>query len=156
MNKFCSKCGNELEENVIFCNKCGNKVAENNDTTANNNINTTTNIPNRNIALSIVLTIITCGIYGLYWICTMNDDANIASEDVNRQSGGMVILLSIITCGIYTIYWNYQMGKKLYKAGQRFGKPISDNSIIYLVLSLFGFSIINYCLIQNDLNSLSN
>ena len=41
------------------------------------------------------------------------------------------------------------------KAGQRYGKPIENNSVLYLVLSLFGLGIVNYCLIQSDLNKLS-
>ena len=44
------------------------------------------------------------------------------------------------------------MGKKMYEAGKIRGKDISDNSVLYLVLSLFGLAIVNYCLIQNDLN----
>ena len=36
---------------------------------------------------------------------------------------------------------------------QRNNKNITDNSIIYLLLSLFGLSLVNCCLIQNDLNN---
>ena len=43
----------------------------------------------------------------------------------------------------------------MYQAGQMHGKDISDNSVIYLVLSLFGFGLVNYCLIQSDLNKFS-
>ena len=44
------------------------------------------------------------------------------------------------------------MGKKVYEAGRKYGKDIADNSILYLALSLVGLSIVNYCLIQTDLN----
>ena len=44
------------------------------------------------------------------------------------------------------------MAKKLHAAGQRYGKDISDNSILYIVLGLFGLGIVNYALMQNDLN----
>ena len=40
--------------------------------------------------------------------------------------------------------------------GQKAGKDISDNSVIYLLLGLFGLGIVNYCLIQNDLNKFAN
>lgn len=33
----------------------------------------------RSIGLSIVLTIITCGIYGIYWFITLTNDSNVAS-----------------------------------------------------------------------------
>ena len=47
------------------------------------------------------------------------------------------------------------MGKKLYDAGVKNNVAISDNSVLYLILSLFGLGIVNYCLIQNDLNKFS-
>ena len=29
MSKYCSKCGNKLEDNVRFCSNCGNEIKEN-------------------------------------------------------------------------------------------------------------------------------
>ena len=61
-------------------------------------------IQERNIVTCIILSIITCGIYGIYWeICLVND-LNVAADTPNDTSGGMVFLLSIITCGIYMLY----------------------------------------------------
>lgn len=61
----------------------------------------------------------------------------------------MVVLFSIITCGIYSIYWAYQCGAKVDRAR---GPDESNNNIVYLLLALFGFSIIAWCLIQNEIN----
>lgn len=159
MSKYCSKCGNSVEENASFCDKCGNPVnaSEGGTTIVNNIYNTSSSkVTNRNIVMSIVFSLITCGVYGFYWICTMTDDANLVSGETNDTSGAMVILFSLITCGIYLFYWNYKMGKKLYEAGVKNGvSSISDNSIVYLLLSIFGCSIVSYCLIQNDLNKFS-
>lgn len=47
------------------------------------------------------------------------------------------------------------MGKTLYTAGQKNGVEIADNSVIYLVLGLFGLGIVNYCIMQSDLNKLA-
>lgn len=147
MASFCSKCGSEMEEGAVFCSNCGNS----NDGTVNVNANPQQMVTKRDIALAIVLSIITCGIYGLYWFVVMTDDSNrVSGEDT--PSGGIALLLTIVTCGIYAIYWNYKMGKKMYEAGKRYNKEISDNSVIYLVLSLFGLSIVSYALIQSDLN----
>ena len=33
---------------------------------------------------------------------------------------------------------------------------IEDNAVLYLILQIFGLGIVNYCLIQNDLNKLLN
>ena len=102
----------------------------------------------RNIGLAILFTIITCGIYGIYWFICLVNDVKTVTGDESLPTGGMAFLLSIITCGIYEFYLFYKMGKSLYD-----NKVTNDdNSIIYLVLPLFGFSIINYCLIQHTLN----
>lgn len=111
-------------------------------------------IKERNFVVAILLSIITCGIYGIYWFIVMTTEAGIANEDPDF-SGGKAFLFTIITCGIYGIYWNYKMGKELYEAGQKHGVVISDNAVLYLVLALFGLGIVNYCMIQNDLNKMA-
>lgn len=111
-------------------------------------------IKERNIVVAILLSIVTCGIYGIYWFITLTDDASRANEDPNF-SGVKAFLFTIITCGIYGIYWNYKIGKEMYEANQKYGITASDNSILYLILSIFGFSIITYCLVQNELNTIA-
>ena len=102
---------------------------------------------NRNIAVCIILSIVTCGIYGLYWMYQINRAACEVNPNEWSTDGGLVILLSIVTCGIYSIYWNYKMGKAF-----RVLPGSSDNSILYLVISIIGLSIVNYCIIQSDIN----
>lgn len=108
----------------------------------------------KNIATCVILSIITCGIYGIVWFITLTDDAATASED-NKMSGGIAFLLTIVTCGIYSFYWSYVMGKNLYEAKEKAGLRGSDNAILYLILNLFGLSIVNYCLMQSDLNDIA-
>lgn len=160
MVKFCPNCGNEIAENSNFCTKCGTNVnggeVNNGSTVIINNYNNINDIklPERNIVVCIILSLITCGIYGIYWFIVMTDEANMVSDEKNA-SGGMAFLFTIITCGIYFFYWNFKMGQKLHQAGQKYNKPIGDNSIVYLLLSIFGLGIVNYCLIQSDLNRFS-
>lgn len=108
----------------------------------------------RNIALSVVFSIITCGIYTFYWIYMMNEESKYFAKRENETSGGLVILLGIVTCGIYLYYWYYQMGKRMQAAQEAAGLPSEDRSIIYLIVAIVGFSIVNDCLIQDDLNKL--
>lgn len=176
---FCSGCGANQQLNTTSTTDDNVSTNTNNDTTtttkqqptqttSNEQTTYTTNtqsntngytrslVKNRSIALSIILSIITCGIYGLFWYAFMVDDANKVSGEYDSTSGGLTILYSLLTCGLYKIYWSYKVGKQLYNAGSNCGKDISDNSILYLILSLFGLSIISDALIQNDLNSFSN
>ena len=160
MAKFCPNCGSEVAENSNFCTKCGTNLGSdntNNGSTViinNYSSNSSINLPNRSVVTCVILSIITCGIYSIYWFIVMTDETNMISDEKNA-SGGMAFLFTILTCGIYAIYWNFKMGQKLFNAGKKYNKPIGDNSIFYLILSLIGFSIVNYCLIQSDLNKFS-
>lgn len=109
----------------------------------------------RNIAVSIILTIVTCGIYGIVWFVMLNDEIRNASKDYGMPSGGVAFLLTIVTCGIYGIYWAYKMGKAITIAKQEAGLPATDNSVLYLVLQIFGFAIVNYALMQNEMNNIA-
>ena len=109
----------------------------------------------RNIATSIILTIFTCGIYGIVWFIMLNDDIRNASKNYGMPSGGVAFLLTLVTCGIYGIYWAYQMGKALTTAKQEAGLPATDNSVLYLILQIFGFAIVNYALMQNEMNNIA-
>lgn len=57
MSKFCVKCGYEMDETAVACPKCGAQTGVKAAVNAG--------IPNRNIATSIIFSIITCGIYGI-------------------------------------------------------------------------------------------
>lgn len=109
----------------------------------------------RNIALCVVFTIITCGLYGLYWRVVLVDDVNFASNE--RDTSGIgVLLLSIITCNIYWLYTVYRMGRKLYSAWERRGRSADNNmSLVYLILSIFALDIVTMCLIQSEINNLA-
>ena len=112
-------------------------------------------IERRNIAVCIVMKLVTCGIYGIYWIVCLTNDVNTVSGDVNGTSGGMVVLLTIVTCGIYGIYWAYKQGEKLDFTKNNRGIPSSNSGVLYLILQIFGFGIIAYALMQNELNKLA-
>lgn len=107
-------------------------------------------IKERNIALSVIFSIITCGIYGVYWFVCLTDDVNEVSGD-HSTSGILAVVLTIVTCGIYGLYWAYKMGDKLDIAKQNRGIPASNGGVLYLIVFMFG-GIIAYALIQNELN----
>lgn len=109
----------------------------------------------RNIAVSIILTIITCGIYGIYWFITLTDDAKSASGDENFTSGGVAFLLTLVTCGLYGYYWAWKMGEVLAAAKNKNGLSGESQSVIYLVLQICGLGIVNYGIMQNELNEIA-
>lgn len=112
-------------------------------------------IQHRDIAVCIILSIVTCGIYGIYWFICLTDDTNAVSGNVEDTSGVIAFLLSLITCNIYGLYWAYKQGEKIDQTKNSRGIPSNSNSIAYLLLCLFGFSIVAYALMQNELNKLA-
>lgn len=112
-------------------------------------------IKQRNIAVCIVLTILTCGIYALYWFYAMTKETT-ENNKVYTTSAGMALLLTIVTCGLYGLYWYYQMGKGLDDLKTSKGQPASEHSLIYLLLGVFGLGIVSYALMQSELNSVAN
>jgi hypothetical protein len=108
----------------------------------------------RSIVTYIILSIITCGIFALYWIYVLAEDMRRVSNDPNAPSGGMVLLLSIVTCGIYQFIWFYRQGEIIDRVKTSLGYSSSNTGIIYLVLSIFGLSIVSTALLQDELNKL--
>lgn len=169
---ICPKCGSNQADGTVFCSNCGNDMRQANATqqpygqqpygqqqytqqpyaqqpyAQQGGI-----ISERSIAVAIILSIVTCGIYGLYWLACMASDLNQVSGD-NSTSGGMVVLLTIVTCGIYGYYWMYKAGQQIAK-GKTYRGLVADKNagILYLILAIFRLSIVSYALIQNELNS---
>lgn len=179
----CKKCGNEMPEGSKFCGVCGEPVSgssqnfggqpprapqpprpsysqqdygRNYSGNYGRGGNYRAPITARSIPMAIILSIVTCGIYGIYWLYCLVNDLNTASGHENDTSGGMVILFSIISCGIYSIYWYYTAGGKVGEIQEYDGRPRDSYlGVLYLVLNLVGFSIINMALIQNELNKVA-
>ncbi len=174
---FCIHCGSRIEDGANFCTSCGRPQNERNMGTENqafgggmnngnrNYYNGSDNgndggykvpIPKRNIVLCIILSIVTCGIYQIYWMIKMIDELNYASGRISEAGGITVILLGFVTCGIYWIYWYYKAGEKINEIKNRRGMPGDKNTaFLFLILVLFGLSIVNICLIQDELNKVA-
>ena len=105
-------------------------------------------IQERNIAIAVILSIVTCGLYGIYWMIKPNDEVNQICGDTQATGGGLVFLFTLITCGIYGWYWMYKMGEKCDQI-----KGVNGSSgILYLILGIFGLGIVSYCLMQDTIN----
>ena len=111
------------------------------------------NIRKRNILVSVILSIITCNIYSIFWFISLVDDLNYASGRQNEPSGATVFIFSIISCGIYFFYWLYKAGDKVNEMKRRNGMTAdASNGIIYFLCGFLGCGIIAYCLLQSELN----
>jgi len=110
-------------------------------------------LENRSVAVCVILSIVTCGIYSIYWLYKIAQGFYYAQtyEKVST-SPGVTILLFYLTCGIYGYYCYYKWGRASSEIAYRYGRDGSEKAVIYLLLAIFGFSIINDALIQSDFN----
>ena len=94
----------------------------------------------RSLVAYILLNIITCGIYGYYFLYTMARDVNIVCSGDGKKTGGLAafILLSIITCGFYALYWYYSLGNRLASNAPRYGLNFQENGTTVLLWYLVG------------------
>lgn len=102
----------------------------------------------RSIGAMILLTIITLGIYALYWYCSFQSQLK---EKTNEGFGGFGhFMATIFSFGIYYLVWQYKAGKRIAMLG------LEDNSVLYLVLGLLSFGWINALLMQSQVNKLAD
>lgn len=94
----------------------------------------------RGLASYIILSIITCGIYGYYFIYQMAHDVNIACEGDGKKTGGLVayIVLSFLTCGIYSWFWLYNLGNRLAENAPKYNLNFQENGTTVLLWCIFG------------------
>ena len=112
-------------------------------------------VKRRSIVVCLLLSLITCGIYGLFWLYSLTEDVKVLSGDLRAPTGGVVILLSIITCSIYQWFWLYKQGDRLDRAAQARGLPAGNSGVLYLVLAIFGLSIVSWALMQDKVNQMA-
>ena len=103
----------------------------------------------RNPITGIILSIVTCGIYGIYWLYCMATE--IAKFKDENESGLVDAILMILI----PFVGFFLSEKKLATACAEKGIEHKDNSILYLILGLV-FPIANFYLMQTDLNNLAD
>ena len=107
------------------------------------------------IGIAILLSIITCGIYLLFW---QHKQMKVLNSWLSRReySFGMWFLLSIMTCGIYAVYNEYKMGRGIVEIQEQNNLMVNNVSTICLFLTLIGLSIVSMAIQQSEINKFYN
>ena len=108
-------------------------------------------INKRNIGTSILLSIVTFGIYFIYWEYLLVKNTRAIKKDNSSCTGEMLCLIFV---PIYSIYWWFTRGKLVKDEFASHGYIATGNEIAYLVLGIFGLEIVSMAIMQNDYNSL--
>lgn len=107
---------------------------------------------NRNIVTCILLVFVTCGIYGIYQgYNIIKDSSNLTGVPA---AGGSDILTLLLCCTPYVQYWLYLTGQGFdNRGGTKLGT--SNNAVLFLVFGLVGLGIVDFALIQNEINKVA-
>lgn len=106
-------------------------------------------IKQRNPVTAFLLSIVTCGIYGIYWaVCLARESVSV--KDANDDG-----ILEIVLMIFLPFIGFFLAEKKLTEGCQARGIQHNDNSILYLVLGLVGLGIVNFFMMQSDLNKVA-
>ena len=111
------------------------------------------NITPRSPAAVIIFSLITCGIYAIYWIYQFSVEMK---EETGREdvSPGLETFLCVI-CFPYCIYWSYRCAELLKAAQQKRGKTVeNDLPVLMLVLTILGLFIVAMAILQVKANEL--
>lgn len=159
----CPQCGAQIPDGSVFCPSCGASVSvgqQQADPFADNQQPGFNSQPNygqspapygaapqtpiktdRSIAAYILLSIVTCGIYGLWFFYRLAKDVNTMCTGDGESTPGLAafILLSILTCNFYAFYWYYKVGNRLAANAPRYGLSFQENGTSILLWSLVGY-----------------
>jgi hypothetical protein len=106
------------------------------------------------IALYLVLTILTLGIFNLYWNYRQMRSCN---ELLARHEFSFVlwILLVILTCGLYHFYYQYKMGAAINEIQRLEDLPVTDGlPLLSLIAAVLGVGVVADCIHQHELNAI--
>ncbi|MBQ5562156.1 MAG: DUF4234 domain-containing protein [Clostridia bacterium] len=110
-------------------------------------------LQNRSIALVIILGLVTCGIYPLYWLY----QTATGLENEGKSGAGLepVLLVIIAFFFPYVGYLLFGMAadQNLNAIKAQRGMPTADNKVMYMVLG-FLIPIVLVALVQNEINQI--
>ena len=107
-----------------------------------------------NIVVDIILSLVTCGIYNLFWQARQFRVLNAFLGDT-RFKFWPWLLLSIVTCGIYHLYFEYVMGNTIMDIQRERGAKVAGNlGITSLFLGIFGLLVVADAIQQHEINQL--
>ena len=128
---FCTKCGAENSDTSEFCTNCGNKLGA-----------IATSLKNRDPIMVLIFSIITFGIYGLYW--------HIKTKLEMNDSGAQIPTAWLIIIPIVSIWWMWKFCEGVEQVTNR-----QMNAPVAFVL-LFLVGMIGAVIIQSSLNKVAS
>ena len=110
-------------------------------------------LKNRSVVSVIILTIITCGIYGIYWAYdTLNSMEQVSGRESSVGSV-VVLLLCIFFPSIGYLLYGMAADEELNMIKGMRGMQQVDNKVMYMILGFF-LPIVLIPIVQDEINRL--
>ena len=108
---------------------------------------------------TILITVVTCGIYGLYWQFKTTDELRTATND-DSINPMLELLLTLVTGGIWGVYVQYRNAQKIHAALASRDPSRKDQSQTILILAIAMYFVgvtgfIAMWLLQEEFNALA-
>lgn len=106
------------------------------------------------IPVYLILTLITCGLFNLYWNYKQMEACNYLLKRRDFKFSHW-ILFSILTCGIYHIFYQYKMGSAIVEIQRISNKAVFDSlPVVSCLVTIFGLSVVVDCIHQHEINKI--
>lgn len=107
----------------------------------------------RDVATTIILCIVTCGIYSFYWVY-VTAQALEQEGDKHDIPAILVLILSILVGSVGFALFGYSANSNLNAIREKRGEAPQDNLVAYIILGFF-LPIVVIGMVQNEINKLA-
>ena len=114
-------------------------------------MSTTVKVKKRNVAVSVILSVLTLGIYANFWAYRLIQNTYILKK---KRYGAVFELLGLLFVPLYAYYWWYSRGRYVKKCFAEYGQKACFGGAGYLMLALFGMPLVSMAIMQHDFNAL--
>ena len=108
-------------------------------------------LKNRSVVSVILLTIITCGIYGLYWAYDTLSAMEQTSGREASVSAVVVLILCIVFPSVGNLLYGMAADEQLNMIKGKIGMQQVDNKVMYMILGFF-IPIVLIPIVQDEIN----
>jgi hypothetical protein len=108
----------------------------------------------KEIAKEVILVVITCGFYDIFWQYQQIQFVNLALGQ-EKYSFVRWLVFTMLTCGLYNFYHEYKMSQDFVALQLKAGLTKSDNlPMLSILLCVFGLPIVVEAIQQLEINKL--
>ncbi|WP_309714737.1 DUF4234 domain-containing protein [Armatimonas sp.] len=97
----------------------------------------------------ILLSLVTCGFYGIYWIYKVSEETLAYSGEQDMSP----VIDTVLCCFVpfYALYWIYKQSQRITRMQAQAGLPAKDEAILHTILGLV-IGLVTIYMFQDNLN----